>query len=371
MRERYIVMLGTEFGTKGGISAVVNVYRAGGLFQRWPIRYLATHREGRTWSKLVLAVGSFMRFAGLLLARRVAALHVHSASRASFWRKSPFLLLAFLSARPVIFHLHGGGFREFFEQDCGPLARTWICAVFGRAAKVVVLSPRWEAWVHSVVPRANTQVIPNPAPAVKARREKLADVDPMLLFLGAIIEKKGVFDLLQAVAVLGKDYPRLRLVLAGSGPAQAQVIERARALGIASQVEMPGWVDAAGREAWLAQADVFVLPSHYEGMPMSILEAMAAGLPVIASDVGGIPEMIDQDIEGLLIAPGDVPSLITALERLLRDVALRKKMGLAAQTKITRCYASNHVLEQIEGIYFEVMGSTFPPFKNVEIKQLV
>lgn len=357
MSKRCIVMLGTAFGTKGGISAVVNVYRAGGLFTRWPIRYLATHREGRTWPKLALAVGSFTRFAGLLLARRVAALHVHSASRASFWRKSPFLLLAFLSARPVIFHLHGGGFREFFEQDCGPLARTWVRAVFGRAAKVVVLSPRWEVWVRSVTPQAKVRVIPNPAPAVKAIREKLVNADPILLFLGAILEKKGVFDLLQAVAALGEDYPRLRLVLAGSGPAQTQVIERARALGIASQVEMPGWVDAAGRDAWLAQADVFVLPSHYEGMPMSILEAMAAGLPVIASDVGGIPEMIDQDIEGLLIVPGDVPALIAALEKLLLDVALRESMGRAAQRKVERCYAAERVLEQIDGVYREILGS--------------
>lgn len=371
MRERYIVMLGTEFGTKGGISAVVNAYRAGGLFQRWPIRYLATHREGRAWPKFALAAASFMRFTGLLLARRVAAVHVHSASRASFWRKSPFLLLALLSARPVLFHLHGGGFREFFEQGCGPLARAWVCTVFSRAAHVIVLSPRWEAWVRSVAPQANIRVIPNPAPAVKAIREKLVDADPMLLFLGAIIEKKGIFDLLQAVAALREGYSRLRLVLAGTGPAQAQVLERARSLGIAPQVEMPGWVDAAGRDAWLAQADVFVLPSYYEGMPMSVLEAMAAGVPVIASDVGGIPEMIDQDINGLLIAPGDVPALITALERLLPDAALRKKMGLAAQSKIARCYASKQVLEQIEGIYIEVMGSTFPPFQNAEIKQLV
>lgn len=359
MGERYIVMLGTEFCTKGGISAVVNAYRAGGLFQRWPIRYLTTHREGSKASKFALAAANLMCFSGLLLTRRVAAVHVHSASRASFWRKSLFMLLAFLSARPVIFHLHGGGFREFFEQDCGPLARIWVRGVFSRAAKVIVLSSRWEAWVRSVAPMARVLVIPNPAPAVKAKREKLVDADPMLLFLGAIIEKKGVFDLLQAVAALRERYPRLRLVLAGTGSAQAQVLARAAALGIAPQVEMPGWIDAAARDALLAQADVLVLPSYYEGMPMSVLEAMAAGLPVIASDVGGIPEVIDQDINGLLIEPGDVPALIAALQRLLSDAALREKMGLAAQSKIARCYTSKQALKQIEGIYTEVLGSTW------------
>lgn len=357
MRERRIVMLGTAFDTKGGISAVVNAYRAGGLFERWPVRYLATHREGHALSKVVLAGAGFLRFAGLILTRRVAALHVHSASRASFWRKSPFLLLALLSARPVIFHLHGGGFREFFEEDCGPLARAWVRTVFNKSAHVIVLSPRWAAWVRSKAPKSRLQVIPNPAPDVKVKREKFAGHEPMLLFLGAIIEKKGVFDLLQALAGLRERYPRLRLVLAGSGAAQAQVRERARVLGIASQVDLPGWVDAPARDALLAQADIFVLPSYYEGLPVSVLEAMAAGLPVIASNVGSIPEMIDADVEGLLIAPGDVPALIAALERLLPDVALRESMGLAAQCKVAHCYTAEHVLEKVEGIYLDVMGT--------------
>lgn len=368
MRARCIVMLGTAFETRGGISAVVNAYRAGGLFDRWPVCYLATHREGRALSKFALAAGSFMRFAGLILARRVAVVHVHSASRASFWRKSPFLLLAFLSARPVVFHLHGGGFREFFEQDCGPLTRAWVRAVFRKAAHVIVLSPSWAAWVRSVAPEANQHVIPNPAPAVKTKREKFANDDPTLLFLGAIIEKKGVFDLLEAVAGLRDYYPRLRLVLAGTGAAQAQVKERAQALGIAPQVEMPGWIDAQARDAWLAKANVFVLPSYYEGLPMSVLEAMAAGLPVIASDVGGIPEVIEHGVDGLLIVPGDVADLVRSIERLLADPALRESMGRAAQRKVERCYASERVMERIEGVYREIMGIA-PTALSTKIKQ--
>lgn len=368
MRKRRIVMLGTAFDTKGGISAVVNAYRAGGLFQRWPISYLATHREGNAWSKVVQAAASLMRFAGLLLTRRVAVLHVHSASRASFWRKSPFLLLAFLSVRPVIFHLHGGGFREFFERDCGQLARAWVRIVFNRAAQLIVLSPRWEAWVRSVAPQARVRVIPNPAPAITNKREQAADAEPVLLFLGAIIEKKGVFELLEAVVALRERYPRCRLVLAGTGPAQARVLARAASLGIASQVEMPGWVDAAARDAWLAQAAVFVLPSYYEGLPMSVLEAMAAGVPVIASDVGGIPELIAHGVDGLLIAPGDVRALTAALDTLLTDAPLRAAMGQAAQRKVERCYAAERVLEQVEEIYQDLLGIA-PAVLSKEIRQ--
>ncbi len=356
MRVRQIVMLGTAFETKGGISSVVNAYRAGGLFERWPVRYLATHQEGGALSKSALAAASFLRFAGLILTRRVAAVHVHSASRASFWRKSPFLLLAFLSARPVIFHLHGGGFREFFERDCGPLGRAWVRTVLRKAAHVFVLSPRWAAWVRTVAPTTRLQVIPNPAPVVKARHEKIANADPMLLFLGAIIEKKGVFDLLKAVAGLCERYPRLRLVLAGTGAAESLVKARANLLGISDQVELPGWVDAQARDECLAQADVFVLPSYFEGLPMSVLEAMAAGLPTIASDVGGIPEVIAHGADGLLIVPGDVADLMRCIDKLLADPALRASMGKAAQRKVERCFGLERILAQIEAVYREAMA---------------
>lgn len=369
MGDRWIVMLGTALETRGGISAVVNVYRSGGLFERWPVRYLPTHREGSMWSKFALALASLARFAGLLWVRSVAGVHIHSASRASFWRKSPFLLLSFLSRRPVLFHLHGGGFREFYEQGCGPLARAWVRTVFRHAAHVIVLSPRWEAWVRSVEPGARTRVIPNPAPTVKPRRGKPANDDPMLLFLGAMVEKKGVFDLLQAAALLRERHPRLRLVLGGTGAALEQVKQRARELNMGTQVEFPGWVDATKRDALLLEANVFVLPSYYEGLPMSILEAMAAGTPVVASDVGSIPEVIEHGVDGLLAGPGDVSALAGALDRLMTDAALCESLGMAAQRKIGRCYASERVLERVEDIYREVAGGRLPLVEHEKARQ--
>jgi glycosyltransferase involved in cell wall biosynthesis len=367
MGERWIVMLGTDFGTQGGIAAVVNAYRAGGLFGRWPVRYLPTHCDGGALPKLHLALANFARYIGLLATRRIAAVHVHAASRMSFWRKSPFLLLAFVGGRPVIFHLHGGGFREFYESDCGPLARAWIRGVLRQSACVIVLSSSWQAWVSSVAPKARLRVIPNPAPALQLRREKPVNDAPLLLFLGAINQEKGVFDLVQAVA--GLRDPRLRLVLAGTGPALAAVRERAGELGIAAQLECPGWIDAPARDALLRDADILVLPSYYEGLPMSVLEAMAAGLAVIASRVGGIPEVIEHGIDGWLVAPGDVPAITGALASLLADATLRAAMGQAAQQKVARSFGPARILAQVEAVYREVAGPGLAGFENAKQKQ--
>ncbi len=369
MSRRWIVMLGTAFNTKGGISSVLNAYQSGGLFDRWAIRYIETHRDGPAWSKFTLALSGFIYFVGLTLIGKVAAVHVHAASRMSFWRKSPFLLLAFLTGRSVVFHLHGGGFREFYERDCGALARLWIRAVLGHSERVIVLSASWQSWVNSITPNARTRVIPNPAPSVKPISPKLVKDDPMLLFSGAIHESKGVFDLLRVVASLRHRYPRIRLVLAGTGPAIELVKKRVEAFGITAQLELLGWVDAQTRDALLQEADVFVLPSYYEGLPMSVLEAMAAGLPVVASKVGGIPEVIEHMVDGWLVTAGDVPAIRVALEMLLADAVLRETMGIAAQQRVQRYFSLELVLEQIEDIYRELVGTNIKHVENNEMQE--
>ena len=268
----------------------------------------------------------------------------------------------------MIFHLHGGGFRAFYERDCGLLGRAWVRTVLSRSARVIVLSSSWQSWINSIAPNARTRVITNPAPSVKSMPVKLPKADPMLLFLGTIDEKKGVFDLLRAMSSLRHRYPRLRLVLAGTGPAIEQIKQRAEVLGVAAQLELPGWIDAQARDTLLREADVFILPSYYEGLPMSVLEAMAAGLPVVASKVGGIPEVIEHMVDGWLVAPGDVPAIRVALEILLADSLLRETMGKAAQQRVQRCFSSERVLEQIEETYRELSEASIKRVSSDEIQ---
>ena len=118
-----IVMLGTAMDTHGGIASVVRAWRTAGLFERSPIRYVATHRDGPALAKLATAIRAVATVAGLMLRNPGAVLHVHGASRASFWRKSVFMAMALAARWPIVFHLHGGGFARFHDKDCGPVAR--------------------------------------------------------------------------------------------------------------------------------------------------------------------------------------------------------------------------------------------------------
>ncbi len=351
MRRR-IVMIGTRRDVRGGISAMVNVYFAQGLFGRWDARYLATHRDGSKASKALQAAGSWIAFMAMLLAGRVALAHVHIASDASFWRKSLFIVPAHLLRVPYVLHMHGGNFIEFYRARSAPVRR-FIRWIYARAERVIALSAQWRTALVEMQPGSRVVVIPNPV-EIPAWRASLEGTPPTVLFLGVIKERKGVHDLLRAWPGVLAAVPQARLVLGGVGDTdEARAL--AGALGIASSVEMPGWIVGAEKDALLGRAWAFALPSHYEALPMSILEAQAAGIPVVTTRVGGIPAAVDDGRTGYLLEPRDVAGLERALVELLTNAARRKAMGEAARALAVERFSADVLVPRIDAIWREIV----------------
>ena len=348
---RTIVVLGPSCRTRGGVSAVIASHQAAGLGERWPLVHLETHGDGNRWTKLRIAVAALIRFFALVVAGRVSLVHVHSASDASFFRKSAFIAIALAARLPVIFHLHGGGFFEFYRERCGPLRRLLVRILLHRVERIVTLSAEGARRIAGITGNARVSVIPN---MVDMRAFRSAaqpqDRDPELLFLGRLDPTKGIEELLQAAAKLRERFPRLRLVLAGVGDLRA-VEARAASLGIADAVEFPGWVVGERKQALLERASVFVLPSYVENMPVSVLEAMAAGLPVVATSVGAIPEVVEDGVSGVLVPPRDAQALAQAIERVLADPQRRRRMGEAGRARAERDYSVERVMPRLEAMY--------------------
>jgi glycosyltransferase involved in cell wall biosynthesis len=347
-----VLMVGTALEGRGGVAAVVSVLRSHGLFERERVRYVATHLEGTRRVKAAGALIGLWRTACACIGQRPAVVHAHVASHASFLRKSILLLVARLAGRKTIFHLHGGGFARFATQESGPLMRHWIRHTLEASSIVITLSEGWARFVHGVAPAAKVAVVPNavplPAPGDAAREEA-----GRVLFLGRLEAAKGVFDLLAAGARLAGDVPDLRLVFGGEGDA-AQLARRARELGIAERVELPGWMGPRERDAELARASVFCLPSHAEGLPMALLEAMAAGKAVVATSVGGVPEILRDGDNGLLVAPHAPEALAGALGRALDEPALRARLARQARATIEQHYSTEVVCGHLSVLYREL-----------------
>ena len=153
-----------------------------------------------------------------------------------------------------------------------------------------------------------------------------------IVFVGRLDPVKGVPLLLEAFAAVKAAHPKARLTVAGDGGARARLEARAQALGL--DVAFPGYLDEDQVAALLGQADMLVLPSFAEGLPVVLMEALAARIPVIATQIAGVPELVVDGVSGLIVPPGDVAGLARAMGRLLSDPGLRARMGAAGRAKV-------------------------------------
>jgi glycosyltransferase involved in cell wall biosynthesis len=322
------------------------------LFDRWNIVLIDTHDSGGLLYRLRLSAAAFVRLLWMLLSGSVYALHVHSAMKGSFWRKSAYSVLAELFRVPVIFHLHGSETKLFLES-LGRIPR-WVARYsLERKKAVVVLSDSWAQYIRGFAPRSNIVVLPNyvTVPVTTATHAHVERARPVtLLFLGAIGHRKGVYDLLPALKAAMDEGADVRLLIGGDGE-----LERAKAmaqeLGIAPSVQFLGWVRGQQKSDLLASTDIYILPSHNEGLPVSILEAMSYGIPVISTRVGGIPELVQHGVDGVLVAAGAVDQIKQAILDLAKDRDLRLEMSRNCRRKIEASYSVECVLPRLEAIY--------------------
>lgn len=189
-----------------------------------------------------------------------------------------------------------------------------------------------------------------------ARRQLgLAADGPIIGIIATLRSWKGHRYLLDAFAQLEDSAARLLVV--GDGPGRDNLRRQAEELGIADRFLMPGnQTDVA---PWLAALDIFVLPSYAnEGVPQAIMQAQACGLPVVSTPVGSIPEIVADGVTGLLVKPRDAAALKTALEQLLRDDALRGRLGAAALAQARERYADSRMLDRMEAIFRQVLDAS-------------
>jgi len=373
-RCRTVLMVGPGIEGMGGMASVVMGYIEAGLFDRFRGIYVATHRGGSFWRKLRAAVVGLSQVVIELFRLDAPLVHVMVATRASFWRKSLVCLLARLARRPFLLHVHGSEFMQFYDKECSAAAKWIIGRIFSWAALVVALSEEWRTNLLKICPSMKIEVLPNgvalpeighsPAqpggrhPVAGARHSPSPHEHPpakpvaprTVLTLGRLGQRKGTYDLVRAFALIAPRLPDAQLVCGGDGDIE-QVRALAQELGVGDRVICPGWLGAEGKRAHLAEAAVFILPSTAEGMPMAVLEAMSWKLAVIATPVGGVPQVIQHDRNGILVQPGDIEAIAAALLRLLEDAALRERLGSAARATIETRFSIAITVERLSAIY--------------------
>jgi glycosyltransferase involved in cell wall biosynthesis len=271
-----------------------------------------------------------LRFAGRLAVLRPQIVHLHVGGRSR-----TRLVRALTSAR-LVAHLHTAA-----SEDGRPLR----LEQFARSADAVLATSRAIADVAGVA-----ATVAHPGVAIARPRPQSTPGDAPTIGIAARLEPvKGLDTLLHAVAALRERRPGFTVQIAGSGSAQASLVALRDRLRLEDTVEFLGWRGdlAALHAGW----DVFALPSRHEGFGLAALEAMAAGLPVVASRTGGVPELVEDGVTGVLVEPADVAGLAAALERLIADPDLRRRMGAAARTRAQQHFGVARMGSAIEAVY--------------------
>lgn len=246
------------------------------------------------------------------------------------------MLAAELAGVPYSFTLHGSGI--FFE------ARTWrldeklnraaFCACishFTRSQAAIFAAPETMERLHLI----HCGVEPD-----KLRPITHRDDARRLIFVGRVVEQKGLGDLFQSLVSLADRTPELSLTIVGDGPDRVALERRAADLGLADRVSFVGSKSQSEVAALLSTADIFVLPSYAEGVPVVVMEALGSEMPVVATFVGGMAELVEDGVTGYLVRPGDPDQLADRIERLLGDRGLRQRMGKAGRDKVVTDFDS-------------------------------
>ncbi len=317
-----VYIIGPSFRTQGGISSVLLIYHN---HFRDPLnmRFIPSYSGNSRIADVVLFAVAFVRVFFLCIFEKHAIFHIHSSTYASFIRKSMLARCALIFRKKVILHIHGADFDTFLD-DIGSGWRKRVIKTLNEVDRVVVLSESWKEFFLAHVPAEKIRVIVNPSetydPVYIERRNEVIKV----LFIGRIGQRKGAYDLIKAAGRIRSLNFALDLVGDGEGDAIREIVH---VDGLERIVHVYNWVSHVEIGGFYDKADILVLPSYSEGLPMSVLEGIGKGLPVISTNVGGIPEAVIDGHNGFIISPGDVNALAEKMSILIRDTELREEMG--------------------------------------------
>lgn len=344
-----VLMIGPDRSVHGGISGVVNNYYEAGLDERIDLCYIGTMVDGSGARKLWQAVKAYALFLVRLPQYRIV--HVNMASDTSFFRKSVFVWTAKLFHKKLVIHQHGGNFPEFYERDLGPAGRKYVKRVLSMGDAFLVLGTAWKEFFGGIIDGDGITVLPNAVTLPKPYQKQYGA--HKLLFLGRLCREKGIGELLSVMPGLRGRYPDVQLYLGGVWEDENL---KEHALSMKDCVTDLGWIGGGAKRRVLRECDIFVLPSYFEGQPVSVLEAMANGCAVVASDTGGIPDMVVNGKTGLLVSPKDAGALEEKLLALLADPVLCRELGENARGKIEAEFSMEQSINRLLSIYEAVDG---------------
>lgn len=345
-----IIIIGPSVtNSKGGMAEVISEIKNDPVLrEQHNLYFYESFRDAGLLRRIIFSAFSLLRF--YMTGGNYDIYHIHMASYGSTFRKGYYVYAAKRWGKKVILHIHGAGFIEFYNH-LGKKKQEKVAKILHSADLVIVLSEKWKHDIEELFQLKECVALPNGVVP-----DKFTDAinNPQLyrnsfLMLGRLGKRKGTYDLIDAMEIAVKKKPELRLYLAGDGDI-SQIEKMILHRGLRNNVIVVGWVDYDEKIELLKKTATFVLPSYKEGMPMAILEAMAAGKAIISTEVGSIPEVVQRE-NGRLIQPGDIDALANTMIEFSENVDMIKEMSLCNISKIRKSFSVREMHQKLADFY--------------------
>ena len=323
-------MCGSDLSVKGGMVTVVKNYLEYSNWDEFQINYLPTHIEKGKFYEFIYFAKAYLKILYLIMIGKIDIAYLHTSERGSVYRKIIIAKTLKKFGIPVVLHHHGAEFEKFYS-GLSSVKKQIVKNGLEIVDVNIVLSKLLVSMITSKAPDASVFTLYNSVPVSENHYNKDGD---KILFLGRLGKRKGTYDLIKAISLLDtKINSKFKFLLCGDGDVE-KVNELIKKNHISHRIEYIGWVDQAKKDEFFKNVIINVLPSYNEGLPMTILETMAYGIPNISTRIASIPEVIDDEKNGYLITPGDINGLTERIQRLIEDEELRIKFSDCAYKKI-------------------------------------
>ncbi|MFS0661269.1 glycosyltransferase family 4 protein [Niallia alba] len=326
-----VLMVGSAINVKGGMTTVVKSFINHNFNKNnVNLKYIPTHIEAKNvLIKLVYFIRQLLCILYYLICKRIDIVHIHMSENGSFRRKYIIFTLSKKLNKCVVTHLHGAEFDSYYD-NAKKRTKKQVRNLLGKSDLVITLGERWNQIINRIEPKSKKYILRN-AVKIPDIQNKLKLRNINLVFLAVVIKRKGILDLVHAskgvISKLSAMGIKCKIIVGGDGELLPTIKDMVEESGIQENYEFLGWVDGDLKTSLLKKTDVLVLPSYNEGLPLSIIEAMSYGIPIITTDVGSINEAVKDNINGFLINPGDQEALEEKIIQLISDSSKYIKMG--------------------------------------------
>lgn len=305
-----VLFIGPEYvDHRGGMGSVLAIYAS----YIKPFKFISSYPEKS-------ALKNFLHFMMMLIKyvkcltfdKDVKIVHLHSAFRGSFYRKSVLGLIAKIFQKKVVLHFHSGSFRDFY-RDSNFVLRAYIRFIVRNCDQIISISNPAFDFFSSLSSSNNVTGLDNPITINEKSPIETIEFPIRILFLSRINKNKGAYDLIEIINK-HQEYFRNKIFLDVAGDGETSQFEQLiMRYGLNDIVRYNGWVSGTQKNNMIRDCNVLILPSYYEELPMTILEAMSYGKAIISTDVGGIPKVVKDNFNGRVFKPGDIKTLFTIL----------------------------------------------------------